>query len=636
MSSVRFTSDQLSTTTFPTQTGAYHWGGWLKVNAGGYSPANDSALFALGRSNFPIEGMIIVIDDVAATDVIVGIYANDFAVEDFQTVITGGNTNWFAWIFQYPGTGTAYTFRWRFENETTWHSVTLDCGAAFTNGQSIHIADDQYGEPAFDCNHKGIWCAAGTLSDAAALTASINARQGITPVASPLHWLDLDSATNCEVNGGSAGNWTIGGSPATDASEPTESGGGTTLDVDAGTDTAAVSDAIARSVIYGRSTSDSIALTDDAQWDLYKPADACSATDSVARSVSYGRSNSDSVSLTDSASSRLEFARVASDAIGTTDAVSRRLEFGRASSDSVSTSDSVSVARENGRAGSDTISTSDSTSTSTSYVRSNSDSISVTDSVTAQKVTPGILDVQVSDTLGITDSLARSTAYQRALSDSASTTDTTTREGFFGRLLADTCSTTDSTSRTATYARSASDTLSALDAIDVQISSSGLKTVSVSDSLSVADSLGTASSYVRAGSDSVAATDTTARALEFLRAASDACSFTDALARALSYGRVANDTVAVTDSVTVELIVPAVVLVTVSDSVGTSDALSTVTNYVRAKADTIAATDSISVELIRPGNPPTTPGRRGPVRDMRDETRWGPIKRFVGQLSEAA
>jgi hypothetical protein len=98
--------------------------------------------------------------------------------------------------------------------------------------QSIWIGDDQFGEPSPDCNFKGVWCATGTLSDAAALTASQNARQGITPVVTPLHWLDLDSATNAEVNGGSAGNWTVSApGPATDASEPVESGGGTDVTI---------------------------------------------------------------------------------------------------------------------------------------------------------------------------------------------------------------------------------------------------------------------------------------------------------------------------------------------------------------------------------------------------------------------
>lgn len=231
MSSVRFTNDSLSSTTFPTQTAAYHWGGWSRVRTAGYGQASDTALFAFGRANGPINGFIFVIDDVPGTEITAGLYTNDFTNptdSDFQVIITGSNTDWFAWILQYSGSGTAYTLRWRFENQTTWNSITLDVLAVLTSMQSIWIGDDQFGEPANDVNHKGIWCAAGTLSDAAALTASQNARQGITPVATPLHWLDLDSATNVNVNGGSAGDWTIGGSPATDASEPIESAGGGT------------------------------------------------------------------------------------------------------------------------------------------------------------------------------------------------------------------------------------------------------------------------------------------------------------------------------------------------------------------------------------------------------------------------
>jgi hypothetical protein len=225
MSSVRFTNDSLSSTTFPTETAAYHWGGWSQVRSGGYGQAADTSTFAFGRANTPINGFIFVIEDAPGTEITAGIFTNDFinpTDSDFQVIITGSNTNWFAWILQYSGSGTVYTLRWRFENATTWNSINLDCGAVLTSMQSIWIGDDQFGEPAADVCHKGIWCAAGTLSDAAALTASQNARQGITPVASPLHWLDLDSSTNVAVNGGSAGNWTPAGSPATDASEPVE------------------------------------------------------------------------------------------------------------------------------------------------------------------------------------------------------------------------------------------------------------------------------------------------------------------------------------------------------------------------------------------------------------------------------
>ncbi len=229
--SVNFTTDQLSTTTFPTQAGPWHWGGWTKVNPAGYNVAGlDTSLFAFGRSNTPIEGMIFVIPH-DSDRIECGIYANDFANLYFQQFITGGNTNWFAWIFQYPGSGTQYTLRWRFENDTSWNTITLDCGFAFTNGQSIHIADDQYGEPAIDCNHKGIWCQETTASDSTALASSISARQGIAPTGTNVHWLPLDAATDLSngtyLNRGTAGAWTITNNPVVDADEPDESGGPT-------------------------------------------------------------------------------------------------------------------------------------------------------------------------------------------------------------------------------------------------------------------------------------------------------------------------------------------------------------------------------------------------------------------------
>lgn len=238
MTSVRFTGDSLSTSTLPTQTSAYHMGAWTQIRSGGYSPGGDTAIVAFGTTGGSSQGFQLAVGS-GSTDITAIVFRNAAAQIDIETVFTGSSTAWFAWVLQYSGTGSAYTFRYRLENVTTWTTLTLDCGAVLSAGGTLWIGGDQFtGEEVVDGNVKGFWCQATTITDADALAASHNARQGIAPSGTNLHWLDLDSSTNVGVNGGTAGNWTVAGSPATDASTPTEGGSDLTI----GPDTPALTD----------------------------------------------------------------------------------------------------------------------------------------------------------------------------------------------------------------------------------------------------------------------------------------------------------------------------------------------------------------------------------------------------------
>jgi len=202
-------------------------GWWSQIRTGAYAPAGDTAIVAFGSTGGSSQGFQLAVA-TGSTTLDVFTFANGGGNIDTHTILTGSSTIWLAFILEYSGTGTAYTLRYRAENATSWTTITINCGTAVTSiaGGGLFIGNDQFGEEIIDGNVKGFWCQANTISDANALTASQNARQGIAPSGTNLHWLDLDSATNVNVNGGTAGNWTIGGSPATDASEPVESGGG--------------------------------------------------------------------------------------------------------------------------------------------------------------------------------------------------------------------------------------------------------------------------------------------------------------------------------------------------------------------------------------------------------------------------
>jgi len=619
VSSVRFTLDSLSSGTLPTLTAAFHMGWWAQIRSGGYNPSGDTAIIAFGTTGGSSQGFQLAVAG-GSTDLWTFTFANGGSNFDPHVIASSSNTAWRAFVLQYSGTGTAYTLRYRAENVTTWTSVTLDCGVAITAaGGSLYIGNDQFGEECVDGNVKGFWCQAATITDANALTASQNARQSIAPSGTNLHWLDLDSATNVNVNGGTAGNWTIGGSPATDASEPVESGGGTTYNADAGTDTIAITDGVTIAINHLTSvtlSTDTIAITDDAQWDRYFATDTISTSDSTARSVEFGRLPADTAAVSDS--------------------FVRNLEYGRAPTDSVSSTDSTNLASEFGRSASDSITGSDAVATEAQYLRSPNDSMTVTDSITAQVVTPGILDVQVSDSITASDSLALEGQFGRLPSDSITSSDQTILGVEFGRFGSDSITTTDLGVRSVEFARQPSDSITLLDDTQIQLTSPSTLDVQLNDSITTSDNLGTASDQVRAAADSLVSNDQIILGVEFGRLASDSISLLDSLALERSILRVANDTVSMLDDLTIDLIAPAVINVTASDSASTVDVLTTETAYVRGFVDAVLAVDSISIELIKPGNPPVAPPRRGPVRDFRDSTRLGPIKRFIGSLGEAA
>lgn len=228
MSSCQFTTnDSLSTTTLPTLTGAWWCGGWVKNNS--YGQSGEPCVFGMGTTGGSSYGFLLykgipILGNNTSLGAVV--FTGGGGTIDSDPIMTGSDTAWLAWIAQYSGSGTVYTVRYRKETITSWSSVSIDCGAQLSGGSpSMVIGADQFGDFDADCQLRSFACQSGTtISDADALTFTQNLNSA--PAGTNLHWLDLDSATNAEVNGGSGGNWTVTGTIGTAGNEPSEGGGG--------------------------------------------------------------------------------------------------------------------------------------------------------------------------------------------------------------------------------------------------------------------------------------------------------------------------------------------------------------------------------------------------------------------------
>lgn len=229
MTSVRHTNgDYLRTTTLPTMTGDWIWGFWLKIPAAGWGNAGETVPFGMGNTGGSSEGFILDIGFSVNTTCTALLFRNAAANTDSSNILTGSDANWIFVSLQHASGSSSYTLRTRRENSTTFTTVTLNCGAQITAvGGEIRIGSDQFDEHVIDASSRSFWLQATTMSDATLLTASQNLNTA--PTGTNLHWLDLDSPTNAEVNGGTAANWTVTGTLLTDSSEPTEAVPGQSL-----------------------------------------------------------------------------------------------------------------------------------------------------------------------------------------------------------------------------------------------------------------------------------------------------------------------------------------------------------------------------------------------------------------------
>ena len=125
---------------------------------------------------------------------------------------------WFFVAIQHVSGSSDYTVRWRQEGETSFSSYTMHGLTQMTNPNTFYVGTNGFGNACIDADIRSLFCQANTMSDADLLTVSQNL--DTPPSGTNLHWLDFDSATNANVNGGTAGNWTITGTLSTSTTEP--------------------------------------------------------------------------------------------------------------------------------------------------------------------------------------------------------------------------------------------------------------------------------------------------------------------------------------------------------------------------------------------------------------------------------
>ena len=223
MTAVRHTNgDYITLATLPTMTGDFTIRWWQKCNSGEYGGAGEHIVVGLGTTGGSSEGLLTDIGITANTTVTAVAFRNGGSDLQSTNIATGSFTGWICCMWRHTAGSASYTFSYRLENATTWTNVTLTLGAQLTMaGGALYIGSDQFAEHAVDSDTRAFAVKNSRDSDATALSES--QALNTTPGGSPLHWLDLDSATNAGVNGGSAANGTVTGTLQTDTTEPVES-----------------------------------------------------------------------------------------------------------------------------------------------------------------------------------------------------------------------------------------------------------------------------------------------------------------------------------------------------------------------------------------------------------------------------
>lgn len=305
-------------------------------------------------------------------------------------------------------------------------------------------------------------------------------------------------------------------------------------------DSISVADAISKSTT--RSLSEDLAVNDDITPAILRTAsDSLSITDAIASSVS--RTMTETVEIADGITPIA--GRPVADSITVTDTISRSVS--RATADSVTLTDSIS----------------------TTVSRSIADSVTVADTVS------GLPRPAVADTVTVTDAVA--TRVTRAIEDSISVTDEATPTAT--RQAAETVTVADAISTRVT--RAIEDAVTVTDAI------ASVTIVPVSETLTVADAISTR--VTRSVSDSLTVEDSAAKSVAIN--VSDALVLDDGVIGFTGYAGSVSDTVAVTDSVSMTVGRPIAETLTVTDAAST--------NSVRNISDSVAISDEIPTSVSR-------------------------------------
>lgn len=186
------------------------FGGWFKFG----SFTDFTQAFSWAGTHF----LGFDIGETAAGELDLYIYDGDLSA---SAIATTSYADWVFAAFTHTAAAVTYPYYWRIQGQTTLSTGTLSPGGerSFTTFQ---IGANAFGDPV-DVYARSFWMKGSVLSQADILTASSSLS---APAGTNLTFLALNDHTTAGANTGTGANWSIGGSPTTDASEPDPSIGG--------------------------------------------------------------------------------------------------------------------------------------------------------------------------------------------------------------------------------------------------------------------------------------------------------------------------------------------------------------------------------------------------------------------------
>jgi hypothetical protein len=317
----------------------------------------------------------------------------------------------------------------------------------------------------------------------------------------------------------------------------------------------AVTDSGTREVTFERGANESVSATDQATSEVISSGltisrehdeTAVTVTDAGTREVQFERLPSDAATVPDEGTREIFFERTPNDSVSIFDQATREAFFARSNEDAISVSDSATSELSTGgstisREHDDAVDVTDSPSREVQFARGSDDAVSATDASLRESV----FERGQTDAVSVADAGSREATFERNAQDAATVTDASTKELVFERGASDSASVTDAGTREASYNRIVEEAVFVEDDFDAALS--GVVSVTVSDSASVADEASRVCDASRFLSDSASAADEGGRGIDFGRAANDTAAAADESSRVCDASRICDDGAAATD-----------------------------------------------------------------------------------------
>jgi PAS domain-containing protein len=361
-----------------------------------------------------------------------------------------------------------------------------------------------------------------------------------------------------------------------------------------------LTDSISRSMAIGRSSDDSISLSDAIAYVL------------SGGGTTYNRYLAEALGLTDAELFSNVLTRYLSESVGATDYLSRAVGLYRALSENEGTTDALGYFKAVVRSRADSVGATDSAYRSLGIVRQDAESIGVSDARSSGMLLARI----VADALGVTDATLQqiiSNAYVRAIAESVGTTDAISRIILLTRAVAESCGVTDARTIQKAMSRALSEALGIADATYQRgdwkrypyesaavsdASTSGMAFIrKLAESAGITDavSISTILVILRYVGDALGVTDARFQTKGAGRYLSESVGVTDARSRIVAYGRALAEDLGITDF---ERIFKQMIR-SMPEGIGVGDSQQKLLAYVRKVADTYGISDSALAGLVK-------------------------------------